>query len=72
MSFSPQNILSSGVRSIPPSGIRRFFDIAAEMDNVNSLGVGEPDFVTPWHIRDEGVFSLEKGHPHFNANIGLA
>ncbi len=72
MIFDPKNALNSTVKSIPPSGIRRFFDIAAEMDDVISLGVGEPDFVTPWHIRDEGVYSLEKGHTHYTANKGLA
>lgn len=72
MIFNPKDVLSSGAKNIPPSGIRRFFDIAAEMDNVISLGVGEPDFVTPWHIRYEGVYSLEKGHTHYTANKGLA
>lgn len=72
MIFNTTTALCSNVKNIPPSGIRRFFDIAAEMDNVISLGVGEPDFVTPWHIRDEGVFSLEKGHTHYTANRGLA
>ncbi len=72
MIFDPKNALNQTVKNIPPSGIRRFFDIAAEMDDVISLGVGEPDFVTPWHIRDEGVFSLEKGHTHYTANKGLA
>lgn len=71
MIFDPKNALNQTVKNIPPSGIRRFFDIAAEMDDVISLGVGEPDFVTPWHIRDEGVFSLEKGHTHYTANKGL-
>ncbi|MBQ7096939.1 MAG: aminotransferase class I/II-fold pyridoxal phosphate-dependent enzyme [Clostridia bacterium] len=71
MSFNPQNFLNTTVKNIPPSGIRRFFDIAAEMDDVISLGVGEPDFVTPWHIRDEGVYSLEKGHTHYTPNKGL-
>lgn len=56
---------------MPPSGIRRFFDIAAEMKDCISLGVGEPDFVTPWHIRDEGIYSLEKGHTHYTSNAGL-
>ncbi len=72
MSFNPTNFLSSTVKTIPPSGIRKFFDLAADMDNVISLGVGEPDFVTPWHIRDEGVYSLEKGHTHYTPNKGLA
>ena len=56
---------------MPPSGIRKFFDVAAEMEDCISLGVGEPDFVTPWHIRDEGIYSLEKGHTHYTSNSGL-
>lgn len=57
--------------SIEPSGIRRFFDIASEMKDVISLGVGEPDFDTPWHIRDEGIYSLEKGRTFYTSNSGL-
>ena len=72
MTFNPKDFLSNTVTSIPPSGIRKFFDIAAEMDDVISLGVGEPDFVTPWHICNEGVYSLEKGHTHYTPNRGLA
>lgn len=64
-------LLNSTVRDIPPSGIRRFFDIVAEMEDVISLGVGEPDFVTPWHIRDEGIYSLEKGRTYYTSNAGL-
>lgn len=64
-------LLNPVVRDIPPSGIRRFFDIAAEMEDAISLGVGEPDFVTPWHIRDEGIYSLEKGKTHYTSNSGL-
>lgn len=71
MSFNPSDFLNNTVTAIPPSGIRRFFDIAAEMDDVISLGVGEPDFVTPWHIRNEGVYSLEKGHTYYTPNRGL-
>lgn len=71
MSFQPKNLLNPTVRDIPPSGIRKFFDIAAEMEDAISLGVGEPDFVTPWHIRDEGIYSLEKGHTHYTSNAGL-
>ncbi len=72
MIFDPQKFLNSAVKNIPPSGIRKFFDIAAEMADVISLGVGEPDFVTPWHIRNEGVYSLEKGHTHYTPNRGLS
>lgn len=57
--------------SIQPSGIRKFFDIASEMEDVVSLGVGEPDFDTPWHIRDEGIYSLEKGRTFYTSNSGL-
>ena len=53
--------LSPTVQRLKPSGIRKFFDIAAEMDDVLSLSVGEPDFVTPWHIREAGIYSIEKG-----------
>lgn len=69
--FNPSRLLSKTVKNMPPSGIRRFFDIAAEMDDCISLGVGEPDFVTPWHIRNEGIYSLEKGHTHYTSNAGL-
>ena len=63
--------LNKKVQEIRPSGIRKFFDIVAEMDDVLSLGVGEPDFDTPWHIRDEGIYSLEKGRTFYTSNSGL-
>lgn len=63
--------LNPDVVNIKPSGIRRFFSIAEEMDNVISLGVGEPDFLTPWHIRQTGIDSLEKGATRYTANAGL-
>src|SRR5271163_3943993 len=63
--------LSSAVQSIPPSGIRRFFDIAAQMKDVISLGVGEPDFVTPWVVREAAIYSLEKGQTTYTSNYGL-
>ena len=66
-----RNPLSERIVGIPFSGIRKFFDIAAEMKDVISLGVGEPDFDTPWHIRDEGIFSLEKGRTAYTSNAGL-
>ncbi|MBP3451846.1 MAG: aminotransferase class I/II-fold pyridoxal phosphate-dependent enzyme [Agathobacter sp.] len=66
-----RNPLSSTIVNIKPSGIRKFFDIAAEMDDVISLGVGEPDFDTPWHVRDEGIYSLEKGRTSYTSNAGL-
>ena len=65
------NPLSERIVDIPFSGIRKFFDIAAEMKDVISLGVGEPDFDTPWHIRDEGIYSLEKGRTAYTSNAGL-
>ena len=66
-----EKILSKTVQEIPPSGIRKFFDLAATMDNVISLGVGEPDFDTPWAIREAGIYSLEKGRTFYTANSGL-
>ena len=66
-----RNPLSKTIVSIQPSGIRKYFDIASEMDNVISLGVGEPDFDTPWHVRDEGIYSLEKGKTSYTSNAGL-
>ncbi|MBR6407692.1 MAG: aminotransferase class I/II-fold pyridoxal phosphate-dependent enzyme [Clostridia bacterium] len=64
-------LINKSLLDIKPSGIRRFFDIAAEMKEVISLGIGEPDFFTPWHIRDAGIRSLETGHTHYTANSGL-
>lgn len=66
-----RNPLSETIVSIKPSGIRKFFDIASEMKDVISLGVGEPDFDTPWFIRDEGIYSLEKGRTFYTSNSGL-
>ncbi|MBP3359432.1 MAG: aminotransferase class I/II-fold pyridoxal phosphate-dependent enzyme [Clostridia bacterium] len=63
--------MNKTVLKIPPSGIRKFFDLAAQMEDVISLGVGEPDFVTPWSIREAGIYSLEKGRTHYTANAGL-
>ncbi len=65
------SVLSDVVKTIEPSGIRKFFDLANGMKDVISLGVGEPDFVTPWHIRNEGVYALEKGKTHYTANAGF-
>ena len=65
------NILSDKVKVIKPSGIRKFFDIAAEYDDVLSLSVGEPDFETPWHIREAGIESLERGRTKYTANAGI-
>lgn len=63
--------LSDAVQSLKPSGIRKFFDIVSDMKDAISLGVGEPDFDTPWHIRDEGIFALEKGKTFYTSNSGL-
>lgn len=67
-----EHILSEKIQSVQPSGIRKFFDILEEMKDAISLGVGEPDFVTPWHIRDAGIYSLEKGKTRYTSNAGLA
>ena len=66
-----RNPLADKVTVIPPSGIRKFFDIVSEMKDAISLGVGEPDFETPWHIREEGIYSLEKGRTFYTSNAGL-
>lgn len=66
-----RNPLNEKIETIKPSGIRKFFDIVSEMEDAISLGVGEPDFDTPWHIRDEGIFSLEKGRTFYTSNAGL-
>lgn len=66
-----RNPLSEKIVTIKPSGIRKFFDIVSEMPDAISLGVGEPDFETPWHIRDEGIYSLEKGKTFYTSNAGL-
>ncbi|HIW81612.1 MAG TPA: aminotransferase class I/II-fold pyridoxal phosphate-dependent enzyme [Candidatus Acetatifactor stercoripullorum] len=66
-----RNPLADKIVEIKPSGIRKFFDIVSEMKDAISLGVGEPDFDTPWHIRDEGIYSLEKGKTFYTSNSGL-
>ena len=66
-----RDLLSDKIVALKPSGIRKFFDIVSEMDDAISLGVGEPDFDTPWHIRDEGIYSLEKGRTFYTSNAGL-
>ena len=65
------SLLNKKVKEIPPSGIRKFFDVAATMSDVISLGVGEPDFDTPWSVREAGIYSLEKGRTFYTANAGL-
>ncbi|GFH96264.1 putative N-acetyl-LL-diaminopimelate aminotransferase [Lachnospiraceae bacterium] len=66
-----RNPLSDQVTALKPSGIRKFFDIVSEMKDAISLGVGEPDFDTPWHIRDEGIYALERGRTFYTSNAGL-
>ncbi len=68
-----RKLLSDNVKGLKPSGIRKFFDILEEMDSNDaiSLGIGEPDFITPWHIRDAGIYSLEKGFTKYTGNAGL-
>ena len=66
-----RDFLSKKVVGLKPSGIRKFFDIASEIEGAISLGVGEPDFDTPWHIREEGIYSLERGKTYYTSNAGL-
>lgn len=65
-------VLNRRIQAVPPSGIRKFFDILEEMPDAISLGIGEPDFITPWHIRDAGIYSLEKGFTKYTPNKGLS
>lgn len=65
-----EDMIIPSVKNMPPSGIRKYFDLINEMDDVISLGIGEPDFVTPWNIREAGIYSLEKGHTHYSSNAG--
>ena len=66
-----QEMIKPTVRNMPPSGIRKYFDLLNEMKDAISLGVGEPDFVTPWAIREAGIYSLERGHTHYSSNPGF-
>ena len=66
-----ENMIRKEVRKMPPSGIRKYFDIVNEMDDVISLGVGEPDFITPWNVREAGIYSLEQGDTHYSSNAGF-
>jgi aminotransferase len=65
------NLIAQKVGTLPPSGIRKFFGLLASMEDVISLGIGEPDFVTPWHIREAGIYSLEKGYTMYTSNSGM-
>ena len=65
------NLISQKVATLPPSGIRKFFDLLSSLEDILSLGIGEPDFVTPWHIREAGTYSLEKGYTMYTSNSGI-
>lgn len=71
MTFDPSTFIAHNVRSIPRSGIRDFFDIVQSMKDVISLGIGEPDFITPWHIREAAIYALESGRTSYTSNLGL-
>ena len=66
-----ENLVATHVKDVPPSGIRKFFDIASEMKDAISLGVGEPDFATPWNVRERAIHSIEKGRTHYTSNHGM-
>jgi aminotransferase len=68
---APDYLISQKVATLPPSGIREFFDLLSSMEDVISLGIGEPDFVTPWHIREAGIYSLEQGYTMYTSNSGM-
>ena len=67
-----EQLMSKRIQEVQPSGIRKFFDILEEMKDAISLGIGEPDFITPWHIRDAGIYSLEKGFTKYTSNAGMS
>ena len=69
--FQPEQFIANNVRAIPRSGIRDFFELVQGMKDVISLGVGEPDFVTPWHIREAAIYALERGRTSYTSNLGL-
>lgn len=66
-----EDMIKDNVKNMPPSGIRKYFDLINEMEDVISLGVGEPDFVTPWKVREVGIYSLQEGHTHYSSNAGF-
>ena len=66
-----ENMIREDVKNMPPSGIRKYFDMVNEMEDVISLGVGEPDFLTPWNVTEAGIYSLEQGHTHYSSNAGF-
>ena len=67
----PRVLISRRANSLSPSGIRKFFDLLASMDGVISLGVGEPDYTTPWPIREKAIRSIEEGYTHYTSNLGI-
>ncbi|MDP2953729.1 MAG: aminotransferase class I/II-fold pyridoxal phosphate-dependent enzyme, partial [Chloroflexota bacterium] len=69
--FNNNGLISKRVSQLAPSGIRRFFDLLSSMEDVISLGVGEPDFVTPWHIREAAIYAVEKGYTMYTSNAGM-
>src|SRR5881296_4451185 len=69
--FDSEKFIAATVRAIPRSGIRDFFEVVQRMKDVISLGVGEPDFVTPWHIREAAIYALERGKTSYTSNLGL-
>lgn len=69
--MSLEKMILKNIKDMPPSGIRKYFDLVNEMEDVISLGVGEPDFVTPWNVRESGIYSLEKGYTHYSSNAGF-
>ena len=70
-SFDAQQFIAASVRQIPRSGIREFFDLVQGQKDIISLGVGEPDFVTPWHIREAAIYAMERGRTTYTSNLGL-
>lgn len=69
--MSIEDMILPRIKDVPPSGIRKYFDLISNMKDTISLGIGEPDFVTPWNIREAGIYSLEKGHTHYSSNAGF-
>ena len=69
--MDPNRFIARHIVTLPKSGIRDFFEIVAKMKDVISLGIGEPDFTTPWHIREAAIYALEKGKTHYTSNLGL-
>ena len=71
MSIDCQSRISARVQELQPSPIRRFFGLVESMPDAISLSIGEPDFITPWRVREAGIFALEKGHTHYTHNLGM-